>query len=150
MLQRYTSYTSRLRTWLRPLTPFLYLCLILSLTWYESSFTPFTSSTPAPTTIAWHSGDYGGAAVRQGSASHRLPSLLSSAPKLPSSARLRTENRGNDLPPAQLCWAITADTLCLSPLRIDPVVWDSGTPSFLLPSAYGLVPFAIPPPFRFT
>lgn len=146
MFQRHAPYFSRVRACLRPLTPFLYICLILSLTWYESSFSPSADITPTPTVTAGHSGDYGGFALRQGTASPRLPSLLTSAPKLPPSTRLRPENRDNDLPSAQPCWSVAGDPLRISSLRIDPVVWDSGTPSFLLPSSYGLVPFAIPPP----
>lgn len=148
MFQRNTVYTSSLRACLRPLSLFLYFCLVVSLIWYESSFSPSVNFTSTPTIVAGHFGKHAKSSVNQGSASRRLPSLLAPAPKLPSSTRLRPENRNNDLPPLQICGALAGDTLCLSSLRIDPVAWESRTPSFLLPSSHGLVPFAIPPPFR--
>ncbi len=146
MFQRHAPYISRLPARSRSVTSFLYICLILSLTWYESSLSPSADITAAPASIAGYSSGYGGFALKQGAASSRLPSLLTSAPKLPPSMRLRPENRDNDPPSAQFCWAAAEDSLRLSSLRIDPAVWDSGPPSFLLPSAYGLVRFSIPPP----
>ena len=148
MVQQNSLYICRLRACLRFLTPFLYVCLILSLTWYETSFSTSIGVTSAPAAAIGHADSYNGATVSQGKASHRLPSVLTPALKLPSSTRLRPENRDDDLSPSQSCWAVAGDPPCLSALRIDPVAWDSRTPSFLLPSAYGLVPFALPPPFR--
>ncbi|MDL2272616.1 hypothetical protein LJC23_06255 [Desulfovibrio sp. OttesenSCG-928-I05] len=146
MLQRNIISISRLRTRFRPLTPFLYFFLIVSLTWYESAFSPAPHSFSSSATVAEHSDDDSTTAVNQGSASRRLPSVLTPGPKLPSGSKLRPDNRDDELPPIQLCWAIAGEPFNLPSLRIEPVVWDSGTPSFLLPSAYGLVPFAIPPP----
>ncbi|SBW04095.1 exported hypothetical protein [uncultured delta proteobacterium] len=148
MSQRKIVYLSRLRTCLRLLTPFLYSCLILSLTWYESSPNLSTSITATPTAVAKHLDVHAGFAVSQGKTSRHLPSLLAPVTKLPSSARLRPENRdnGNEPPLFQPYWAIASDTPYRSSRRIDPIAWESRTPSFLLPSAYGLVPFAIPPP----
>ena len=148
MLQRKTPYIFSLRTCLRLLTPFLYFCLVLSLTWYESSCSTSTSITATPTAVAGHFNVHAGVAVSQGKAAHRLPSLLAPAPKLPSSTRLRPENRDEDSPLFQPRWGVVSETACLFSLDIDPVAWESRTPSFLLPSAYGLIPFAIPPPFR--
>lgn len=148
MLQRNTSYIASLRTYLRSLTPVLYFCLIISLAWHDSGFTSSVNATSAPTIVAGHLGDYSDLAVNQGTASRRLPALLASAPKLPSGSRLRLESQDDDLPPIQPCWTVAGDPFCLPSLRIDPIAWDSEkTPSFLLPSAYGLVPFANPPPF---
>ena len=148
MHQRKTIDMPSLRTCLRSLTLFLYVCLAGSLTWYEASFCLSASITPAQTAVLGHLGDSDSSAVKQGSASRRLPSLLTSAPKLQSATRLRPENRDDDLPPIRLCRAVASEALCLPSLRTDPVAWDRGTPPFLLPSAYGLVPFAIPRPFR--
>ena len=148
MFQRNTAYIPRLRSCLRLLTPFLYLCLIISLTWYEANFSAPMHSAAMPPAVTGHLSVHSGFTLSQKKASHRLPSLLASAPKLPSGTRLRPENRDDEPIPLQLSWDVASARPCLSPPRIDPVAWDSGTPSFLLPSAYGLVPFAIPPPSR--
>lgn len=153
MLKRNTASISSLRPSLRTLTPFLYFCLILSLTWHDFSFSSSIHIAPTniastPTIVAGHLGDSSETAVNKGNASRRLPPLLTSVPKLPSGPRLRLENQDDDLPTIHFSWVVASNALCLPSLRIDPIVWDSGTPSFLLASAYGLVPFAIPPPFR--
>lgn len=148
MPQRNTLYIQRLRSCLRLLTPVLYFCLIVSVTWYESSFSTSTRTTATLTAVAGHHDVDNGFELSQENASRRLPSLLAPVAKLPLSARQRPENQNNNLSPLQPCWAVVvSDTPRLFSLRIDPVAWESRPPSFLLPSAYGLVPFAIPPPF---
>ncbi|MDR2726419.1 MAG: hypothetical protein LBC10_00320, partial [Deltaproteobacteria bacterium] len=81
-------------------------------------------------------------------APHRLPALLPQTLSLTPSLGC-SESRHNDDPSYQSSqgWSIAGDTPRLLFLRIDPVSRDIRTPSFLLPSAYGLVSFATPPPF---
>ncbi|CAK7006800.1 MAG: hypothetical protein DELT_00272 [Desulfovibrio sp.] len=148
MFQRNTSYFSSFRSRSRLRTLFLYFCLVISVTWYEPGFKPSTAFTPQPTVVAERLSKHNKFALIRLNATHRLPSLLASAPRPSPGTRLRPENPDGDFPPLQLfpCWAIVDNTPCLPSLRIDPIMWESRTPSFLLPSAYGLVPFAIPPP----
>ena len=142
---RNTAYISRFRSCSRLQTLLLYFCLILSLTWYESGF-----SAPTPAVIAGPFKKVDISALGR-AYPYRLPSLLAAAPKLSSLTRIRPENRDDELPPIQPLprEGFVNATPCLPSLRIDPVAWNSRTPSFLLPSSYGLVPFSIPPPFCF-
>lgn len=148
MLQRKPTYISSMRARLRLLTPFLCFCLIFSLTWYESSLCRSINITFKAAAVAGRPDVYSKFTPSRVRPSHRLPSLLATAPQLPSVTRMRPENRATGLLPVHFWWAVASGTSCPSFLRIDPVAWRSRTPSFLLPSSYGLVPFAIPPPPR--
>jgi hypothetical protein len=119
MLRRKVSCISCFRACSDRLDLFLYFCLILSLTWYESGSNILTS-----TGVARYLNTYTGFAVSQDDASHRQPSLLCPTPKLQSGTRLRPENRDDDLPSIQPlpCRVVASDSSCLPSPRIDPVV----------------------------
>lgn len=148
MLQRFSVYTQNLlylRTILRVQTLILCVCLLAPLALYEPGFG--ASSSAAGTVLAGPSSHGGGAAVRLDFLAHRLPLSLTQAPSLTPVTGLRSGVRDDFSADSSLSdWAAAIASLCLPSLRIDPIAWDSRTPSFLLPSAHGLVSFAIPPP----
>ncbi|MDL2285456.1 hypothetical protein LJB93_01780 [Desulfovibrio sp. OttesenSCG-928-F07] len=147
MLKQTTLFISGLRTCLQVLILLLCFCMAASPAWLNAGASHNANSTVISTFVVEQLNEHNGPAIKQGKASRQLPSLRSSTPKLQPATRIRHENRDNGFIPAQLSWALTSTTVCLPALRIVPVVWGRGTPPFLLPFAYGLIPFAIPPPF---
>ena len=150
MLQLNTPYPPSLRAPLRFQALFLFFSLIiLLLTCHEFGFGPPQHVVSTPTNVVGCLGDYDRSAINKDYAAHHLPAVLRPAFNLSSCKGLRRSgNRSDDYPPIQphLSWAVVSSVPRLPSLRIDPIAWDSRTPSFLLPSAYGLVTFAIPPP----
>jgi hypothetical protein len=147
MFQRIATCPLSLRAGLRVQTWLLCVCLIVPLAWHESGFSASVSDLPAHALFVADYPGGQGADVRRESAPQHLPVLVP-ASNLASGTGLRSGNRDDDPASAHASspWTALGAVFRLSSLRIDPVAWDSGTPSFLLPSAYGLVLFALPPP----
>ena len=151
MFQRIATCTPSLRAGLRLQTLVLCICLIAPLTWRESGFDPaagLRSPPSAPSAVAGYLGGQDNSVVRRNFAPPHLPASLTPAPGLALNPGLRSGSRDGDSPPAKSFQprAVAGYAPGLFSPRIDPVAWDSGTPSFLLPSAHGLVSFAMPPP----
>ena len=148
MFQRFVTRTLSPRAGLRAQVIVLCFCLIMPLASHGSGFGVVAHFAFAHEVVAGYSGDHGKSALHRGFASHRLPALLTPAPNLASILVLRSGSRSDDFTDTQfpLPWTAVDDVPCFPSLRIDPITWDMGTPSFLLPSAYGLVRFSIPPP----
>jgi hypothetical protein len=155
MFQRIATCPFSLRDGVRLPTWLLCICLIVPLAWHEAGFGAPARLAGAPTLsslsallVAGHPGGHG-PVVRQKVAPPHLPALVP-ASNPATGTGLRSGSRDDDPAFAQspMPWGGAGAALRLPSLRIDPVAWDSGTPSFLLPSAHGLVLFAIPPPLR--
>lgn len=150
MSQRIATCTSSLRVSSRVQTLFLCICLLIPLAWYESDFSVAARLASASTAVSEDCDGQSKPAVHKNCASHRLLASLIPAPSLAQSSGLYPENRDDDPSVTQFSslWTIVDKIPHLPSLRIDPIAWDNKTPSFLLPSAHGLVSFAIPPPLR--